>query len=302
MYAKRNSITIGILWLILMIAGIFWYSNESKKLTSLELKNSELQKQLDGSLEIIKALETVENQYRILRARWSEAPKQIIAAEEPSFSLYYLNWLVNSYQIPVEFDFELKNTMNNGDILTFSFLLSGEGSYHDLYRLIWFINENPILYQVEGFNFSQSTDDNNVLRFSMVIKGFSLVHKLESGQEFDFAALKPVVQSIQFHDAFKPRYREKKTRQSANVLRRNVPKIKPKAIDPSLTDIEAARLQAVANGCAYIKDKKGKLVTLKVGDKVRYGSLVNINQNKSEVKFSLNKDGTIKTVILGLGY
>jgi len=301
MYAKRNSITIAVLWVILVVIGIFWYSNENKKLKSLRVKNSKLQKQLDGSLEIIKALETVESQYRALKERWSQAPKQIIAAEEPSFSLYYLNWLINSYKIPVEFDFELKNTSNNRDILTFSFLLSGEGSYHDLYRLIWFINDNPILYQIESFNLSQS-GEGDLLKFSMVIKGFSLVHKLDSGQEFDFTTLKPVVQRIQFHDAFKPLYRDQKPKQTANIFRQNVPKIKPKVIDPKLVDIESATLQAVANGCAYIKDNKGKLLTLKVGDKVRFGSLISINQKKSEVKFTLNKNGTTKTVILGLGY
>ena len=301
MYAKRNSITIGILCLILIGVGVFWYTHENKKLKLLKVTNSDLQKQLDGSLEIIKALEAVESQHRILQERWSQAPKQIIAAEEPSFSLYYLNWMVNNYKIPVEFDFELKNTSSNGDILTFSFLLSGEGSYQDLYRLIWYINENPILYQIESFDLSHSSDS-NLLKFSMLIKGFSLVNKLDSGVEFDFANVKPVVQTYRFHDSFKPLYQIRQPKRSGNIFRPGRPRITPKAIDPSLIDIERSTLQAVANGVAYVKDNRGKLATLKVGDKVRFGSLVSINQKTSEVKFSLNQKGSIKTVILGLGY
>ena len=33
MYAKRNSITIGILWVLLLAIGIFWYSQENKGYT-----------------------------------------------------------------------------------------------------------------------------------------------------------------------------------------------------------------------------------------------------------------------------
>jgi len=298
MYAKRNTITVGILLALLLIIGLFWNSRESKKINKLKEKNIELRKQLDGSLEIIQALEAVESEHRVLTEKWNHASKQIIAAEEPSFSLHYLNWIVNKYQIPLEFDFELKNIKNNGDILTFSFLISGEGSYHDLYRLIWFITENPILYKIESFSLKKTRDHDNLLDFSIQIEGFSLVQKLGSGQEFSFDTMKPVVERIQFHDAFKSLYPIQKPTPRSTFVRREIPKVKPKPIDPALIDIERATLQAVANGRAYVKDNKGKLITMKVGDKVRFGILRSINQTKSEIEFVLDKDGSSKTVIL----
>ncbi len=302
MHSKRNSITIGILWLILMVFGIFWYSKENKKINELEIKNTELRKKLDGSIEIMNTLETVESEYRLLMERWSLAPKQIVAADEPSFCLYYLNWLVNNYKIPLEFDFELKDIRNEGDILTFNFLLKGEGTYYDLYRLIWFITEHLLLYQIESFSVKQMPDKINLIGFSMQLKGFSLNQKYDSGQQFNFDTMKPIVERIQFHDAFKSLNQFQQPKKRANSYRRNVPKIRPKTIDPGLLNVEAAALQAVANGRVYIKNNKGKLLTLKVGDKVRSGRLKSINQKKSEVEFILEKQGDIKTVILGLGY
>lgn len=302
MYAKRNSITIGILWLILLTVGIFWHSKEGKKIKVFQTKNNELRQKLDGSNEIMKALEAVESEYRTLKEKWTFAPKQIVAADEPSFSLYYFNWLVNNYQIPLEFDFELKDIGNQNDLLTFRFLLAGEGSYQDLYRFIWFVTENPLLYQIESFSISQSKEANDLIDFTMQIRGFSLTQGSDSEQDFNFAMMKPVAENLQFHNAFKSLAQIPKPTTGEMTFRRDVPKIKPITVDPNLVDIESAALQAVANGKAYIKDKNGKLVTLKLGEKVRSGTLTTINQKKSEVVFTLDKDGVTKTVTLGLGY
>jgi len=302
MHAKRNSITLGILLLILLTIGVFWYNKENKKIKALKIRNTKLRQKLDGSIEIMKALEAVESEYRVLNEKWSHAPKQIVAADEPSFSLYYLNWLVNNYRIPVEFDFELKSISNNNELLTFRFLLAGEGSYQDLYRFIWFVTKNPLLYQIESFSIRQSNNSANLIGFTMLIKGFSSTQSRESGQDFSFTMMKPVVQNMQFNDVFKSLNQVQKPTWRANIVRRDVPKIKPITVDPALVNIETAALQAVANGRAYIKDRNGKMLTLKSGEKVRFGTLTRINQKRSEVEFVLNKNGITKTVILGLGY
>lgn len=302
MYAKRNSITIGILWLVLIAIGIFWYSKENKKITVLKIRKNELRQKLDGSIEIMKALEAVESECRILKEKWSHAPKQIMAADEPSFSLYYLNWLINKYQIPIEFDFELKDISSDGNLLTFRFLLAGEGSYHDLYRFVWFIAENSLLYQIESVFIKQADENENLIEFRMMIKGFSLAQESTVGQDFNFDMIQPIAEKFQFHDAFKPLNQIQRPATRPDFFRRDVPKIKPVTVDPGLVDIESASLQAVANGRAYLKDKNGKLITLKLSDKVRFGRLKNINQKKSEVEFELDKSGVTKTVVLGLGY
>jgi len=299
MYAKRNTITIAVLWLILTVIGIFWISNENKKIKVLQTKNGELRKKLDGSLEIIQALEVVENEYRILSERWNHAPKQIVAEEEPSFSLYYLNWLINNHKIPLEFDFELKNIAPSGHILTFSFLLSGQGSYNDLYRMIWFLTKNLLLYQIESFTLKQTKESDNIIDFSLSVKGFSLIEESKSAQKFNFDTMRPVAEQFQFHDAFKPLYRLRQPKkQTANMFQRSPGRVVAKPVKKGLIDIESATLQAVANGRIYIKDRSGKLHTLKVGDEVRNGRLKAINQKRSEVQFSVGG----KTVTLGLGY
>lgn len=306
MYAKRNSITIGILWIVLLIGGIYWSTHENKTIKSLQVKQEQLSQQLDGSLEIVKRLQSVENEYQILKEKWDFSPKQILAADEPSFSLSYLNWLVNKNSIPLEFDFELKNTVTAGDILTFSFQLKGDGTYNDFYRLVWFLTQNPLLYQIETFSIKQSRDSDNVIEFTLLIKGFSSTQKLKSGGEFSFDSIRPVSRTTQFYDAFKPLTIVRPPKRQTNTMfRRSAPKItqkSQKSFDPKLLNIEEATLQAVANERAYFKDKSGKIMSLKIGDKVRYGHLQSVNHRKSEVEFLLNKEGSTQKVILGLGY
>ena len=149
--------------MVLMIIGIFLYTRSSKQLEEAKIKSEKLTHQLDGSLEVAKALSTVENKYRFLQQRWEQTPKKILATDEPSFSLYYLNWIVNNYNVALDFDFVLNNITDNGDISTFSFTLTGEGSYHDIYRLIWFLTENPLLYQIESFALQQKSEILDVL-------------------------------------------------------------------------------------------------------------------------------------------
>ncbi len=302
MYAKRNSITIAILWLLILCAGIYWINSENKKIRQSKAKQNELRQKLDGSIEVMRALAAVETEYQTLKARYNSAPKQIIAAEEPSFSLHYFNWLTTTYKIPLEFDFELKDMGSTDDLLSFRFLLAGEGTYQDLFRFIWYITENPVLYQIETFNISQSKDTPGLIKFSMMVKGFSLKQTAVSAAEFDFGMIKPVAENYQFHNAFKSLIQSPKPAPSITPIHSEVPKIKAITVDPNLVDVEKSALQAVANGRIYIKDQNGKLVTLKLGERVRYGKLVNINQKKSEVEFLLEDAGGGKSLILGLGY
>ena len=258
---------------------------------------------MDGSLEIVEALNTVEEQHNKLNNAWKQSPKKLISANEPSFSLYYLNWLINNYDINLDFDFILNTLNNEGEITTFRFTLHGDGPYRDIYRLIMLLTENPLLYKVETFHFKHNKEDPNLLNFSLQICGFSLPKEWNIESDFSLDNIKPVSTSDFFHDAFKPIYVRREPSKSTNMFSKKVEKQSaPKPVDDGLVDIEKASLQAVANGQVYLKDAKGELITLKEGDKVHLGRLWKINQKKSEIEFTIDKDGVAKKITLGLGY
>ena len=303
MYARRNAITIGFLWVVIMTVGILFIRAERSNHEILKKRNVELSEMLDGSLAIARTLSSAENKYEILKAKWNEAPKIILSVDEPSFSLYYLNWLVDHYDLGLEFDFVLDKVDVVNDILSFSFTLSGEGLYRDIYDLVFFLTKNPLLYQIESFSLGkgrESTD--NTVTFRMKIKGFSLIPKWDSKHEFDFANLKPVVQTSTFHDVFRELRKKPRQRREKNMFRTSVASSKPKVKKENYTNIERSSLQAVTNNSIYLKDSSGKLITLKIGDRVHLGRLSSIDQGKSEAEFTLEKDGVSQKITLGLGY
>ena len=64
MYAKRNNIMIAIIWVVLSISGILWFTRETNQIEDLKIENKELSRQLAGCLEVVQALNTVETKYR----------------------------------------------------------------------------------------------------------------------------------------------------------------------------------------------------------------------------------------------
>ncbi len=302
MYATRNAITIGLLWLILSTIGFLWIKSESRETQELKSKNKQLSQMLDGSLEVAQKLSATEAKFRFLNQRWSEAPKIMLSVEEPSFSLYYLNWLIDNYDLSLEFDFVLNNMGTANDISTFTFTLTGEGSYQDIYNLIFFLSRNPLLYQIESFSINQNKDNTALLDFKMQIKGFSLSPNWEMQHEFNFSNIKPAVQTAVFHNVFESLRKPQMVTRSNDMFRAVAEK--PKSIErtDNLLNVEQTTLQAVTTNKVYLKDKTGKLITLKVGDKVHLGNLEKINQKKSEVEFIIEQGGVTKKVTLGLGY
>ncbi len=109
MFAKRNSITLAALWLILLIIGVFWYINDTRSLVAMMKDQVELSSALKESQKEIKRLVTIEKKHSELNDRWLISEKKIISADEPAFSLSYLNWIMSRNNLPIDFDFTLNS-------------------------------------------------------------------------------------------------------------------------------------------------------------------------------------------------
>ena len=78
MFAKRNSITLAALWLILLIIGIFWYINDTRNLVEMMKEQVVLSSTLKDSQKEIKRLVSIEKTYSELNEHWLDADKKII--------------------------------------------------------------------------------------------------------------------------------------------------------------------------------------------------------------------------------
>jgi Tfp pilus assembly protein PilO len=300
MYAKRNSLTLGALLIVVLVVGGTLYYKNNKELDRVSERNQVLSKQFYGTNKVAATLESVEARYKELKTEWDKAPKKILALDEPALTVSYINWLINNHRLDLGLDFVLNELNKVPEISSFNFTVSGEGRYHDIYQFIWYLTQNPLLYQIKSFKLTRKNKEERLLGFHIQIIGYFMTQKWELQQKFDFASIDPMSDDQDFFDIFKGRVNLiKRTSQPTKPTPSIRPKVKPKPkVDDSLIDINNVALSAIANDRAYFKASGGKLITLKIGDRVKGGHFDSIDAKKSQAIFTVAG----KKVILGLGY
>lgn len=298
MFAIRNSLTLAILWILLFLSGIFWYIKKTGKLVKVAKEQNISSNQLKTSQIQIKRLTEIEKKHDELRAQWLNLPKKIISADEPSFSLSYINWIMSKNNLNIDFDFVLNATKELGNYTKFVYTITGEGTYNDIYKLIWYLTYEPILYEINTINLRRTKEDSGLLKFSIKLQGFTVDSQLEISDEFtDLRATNQSIIRMQ-NDIFSPLVKPKPVIVKAQKIGK--PKLPPKL--PGQINVEKATLKAVTRNSIYITEGKSGLVELKVGDPVYLGRLVRINQKTNVAEFVISKFGKTQRIVVGIDY
>jgi hypothetical protein len=255
--------------------------------------------QLRKSQEEIRRLTDIEKKHEALKAQSLSLSKKIISADEPSFSLSYINWIMSKNNLNIDFDFVLNEKKNLGQYTKFVYTLTGEGTYNDIYNLIWRLTYEPILYNIISITLKKTKGDSNLLKFNIRLEGFTVESEFEIIE--DLAQLRSTnhkVVGIQ-KDIFMPLVKPERV-VVTKAPRKIKPKLPPKL--PGQIDVEKATLKAVTNNSIFITEGKSGLVELKVGDSVYLGRLVKINQKTNEAEFVISKFGKTQRIVLGIDY
>ncbi|MCI0692762.1 hypothetical protein L0337_12260 [candidate division KSB1 bacterium] len=300
MYSKRNSLTILLLLLLLSGAGFFWYRSEARELSRVMAKNVQLNTQLRGALEVAQTLAAVEADYDSTFLKWKQAPKKLLSTQEPAFSLSYINWLINVHNLDLDFDFFLNDRKVQNEFTVFTYTLNGEGDYHNICSLIWYITRNPILYQIRSVNFKRSGDDSQMLNFVITFEGYSMTESWEVGSEVSLASLQFDWETEFAFDAFKGLLAPVKP---VSAPAPAAPPRRRREEAPGLLDVEKASLVAITNDKAYLRGRDGKIFVLAAGDRVRGGALARVEQRLNQVEFRLEAEsGDSRIVQLKIEY
>jgi len=294
MLAKRNSLTIGLFWILLVAVGVFWYIKDTRGLEKALQEEKKYKEILAQSQDEVKRLTQVETIHKEMEAKWKTAPKIIISADEPSFTLSYINWIMSANNLGIDFDFVLNQKKNIGDYTKFTYTLTGEGPYTDVYKLIWQLTFQPILYQINFINLRLGDQEAGTLKFNMGLDGYTV--ESESATAVDLNQFRPS-QTYGFrlvNNVFDPLVRPRPV--FVERPRPEQPKLPPKK--PGEIDVEKATLKVVTSNSIFISEGKSGLVALKVGDPVYLGRLVSINQQRNEAEFLITKFGNSQRIVL----
>ena len=298
MYAKRNSLTILVFLVLFSGLGFLWYRSEARELETASKKNKEMNAQLHGSLEVAETLLKVKTRRDSLQRAWEASPKKILNADEPAFSLSYINWLIRAHDLNIDFDFYLNEKKVQKEFTAFSYTLSGEGDYRNICSLLWYITYNPLLYHIKSVNFKRSDNDVKFLNFVIMFEGYSMNKDWEVDNELSMVSRDLDWETELGYDAFASLI---PVEQPKPVVTVKAAPPKPQE-DPNLLDVEKATLLAITNDKAYLRAKDGKVVPLKIGDPVRRGRLTRLDQQNNQVEFQLETESGSRPLRLNIEY
>lgn len=297
MYVKRNAIYLVIALAITACVGLFFLNRLKIQYAEYNSKHKLLQAEYAHSDEIAKTLPEVQFMYDSLKSEWFNAPKKILALPEPQLTVSYMIWLSDHYNLNLPFDFRIDAIQQQDLISHFAFTISGHGSYKDIYTLVFYMTQNPILYKFEKLNLRR--DDEARIEYQIQLKGFFLQQELFPGAMFNFAQQQAMHGNEKFHDVFYTTYQPPadKIFEDAGAIEKS----EVKEIEPNfdLIDPTQASLLAMTSSTIYVLDEHGVMKRLSPGAQVDGGKLISIDQENSEAKFQLYGG---RRVTMGLGY
>ena len=301
MFAKKNSLTIAVIWLILLCTGVIWYFSDTSTLKKIHKKIGTFEEKLADSQSKVKRLTEVETLHKEISAKWQNRPKRIITAEEPSSTISYLYKIISDHNLNIYYDFVLNDKKEVKKVTKFNFTIKGEGPYEDIYRMIWYLTYEPILYKINSLTLKKHDQNSDYLRFTMKLRGFSVASapdSLEANSVSNFR-LTNFNRTTRQHDIFTPLITT-----TPKVVAKKTPTVKPRPkLPPRLPgqiDVEKASLKAVTSNSIFISQGKSGVKQLKVGDTVYLGKLVAIDQQKNQAIFVIDKLGKRKKITLSL--
>jgi len=289
MNQRRNTIIIALLVILVTIIGYAALKKMKNQHRVLTRESKRLEKRLLETAETAKMLDKIKLQYDELNARWQSAPKKILNLPEPALTVSYIVWMIEHYDLDLEFDFNLESMARASNIANFTFLLSGEADYKSLYEFVYYLTVNPLLYTITKIELGR-VEESDKIAFSMQINGFFMKGDTNNKvtEKFEFSSIQPLNREQVYFDIFKSRLPVVK-KSTAPVMKKIVNQL----------DVEQASLVAMTSQKAYFLDDNGKMFKLAPGDAVAGGRLMHLNFQTSQAVFVLNDKGR-KQIVIGL--
>jgi len=284
-YALRNTLIIGVLLALVLSGGLYWVRNRlPKRIEALEERKKERKEYLEQLTRIYDVYSSIQSQLDSMRRARAGRRKALPSSAPPSVLLAYLDRLLRTDRSGLTFTFSFQTSVDRRDYGYTVCRLVGEGPFRDLYRLLWRIEHGEPLVKIASLRLQRTEKafDNRKL-YGWV--SFELV--LEAYYSPKYAALDepwPIPSGDEIPDLYNLFY--------PLVL----PELPPNK--EGLPEVEGAQLLAVVGDRIYIRDRKGRLVALREGDRVYLGRLLRVDPDRGKAVFLLNKGGILQKIVL----
>ncbi len=281
-YKIRNSIALGVLLLLILGIGTYIRAyNLPKKVKQLEKEVKKIDEELQNTPNLVNQFNDLSAVLTDTQKRWENRNKDIPPVDITSQSYAYFSRLID-LSGNVKLDMIYNGVQNMGNYGYNVYNLKGEAPFENLYRFIWYLENDRRLYKVRTLNLrgveaapTEKEEGHLVVVFDMVVHAyFSSISELSNS--LGERSLTPNPLAV---DPFSP------------VISSGIP---PNT--RSLVETERSDLKAVIPGKAFVLDQGNVIRTLREGDEVYLGYVTKVDPESGRVECTLNKGGIIQKV------
>ncbi|MSS71960.1 MAG: hypothetical protein EXS64_10780 [Candidatus Latescibacteria bacterium] len=299
-YAVRNTVILGILWLLVIVAGVLYERRRAETLLRLRQREKQVTAKLEEVSGYVAIYEDVRQTLRQLQGRWQSRPRVLMAQDDPGRTFAYLNDILDLPEAFVTFDFTYVGRVDSTSFSQNTYTLSGDGDFRSLAHFIWFIEHGQPFYALSNLDvrgnpgFKMPVIDSN----EPVVPGAKAPALVYDPDRVQF--------NMTFRVYFSPNSHVQDT---LFVLDQDPPPLDTNPFRPLIHDelpvntkglfeVAGAQLRGVGYRKAFLVDKGGKLHVLREGDPVFMGALSRVDQARNRVEFLLNRGGIADKVVL----
>lgn len=281
-YAVRN--TIILLITLFLIGGLgFAYSK-----FYLEGKVESLQQELSTKQEDLNSKQSINSEFSQLNDRYQTAlqvienyDKTLYESNKPDNVYNFLNQINANGEDRIFYDFVFSDSIPDTQYGIIESSVIGFGNYAALTTFINKIENSQLLNKVKNLVISPARpdDDINDVNFSFVLESY-----YQKTQVFDSLSTEYIINENTDISLFNPLF---------PLIQNTVP-----SNEEGLLSAEGSRIVGITANRVFLIGQGGKVISLKVGDRVYLGYLSAIDLKNKTATFNLNKGGIEEVVTL----
>lgn len=276
-----------MLFLILGVGTYIRGFNQPKQLKNVEKQIKVIEDELQNTPNLYNQFNDLSALLTDTQKRWENRNKDIPPVDQTAQSYAYFSRLIDLSGY-VKLDMIYMGVQQRGNYGFNVYNLKGEAPFDNLYRFIWYLENDRKLYKIQGIALkglevapTEKEEGKILVTFEMTVHAyFSSVSELSSS--LGERSITPNSLNV---DPFAP------------VISSGIP---PNT--RGLVEIERSDLKAVIPGKAFILDQNTIIKTLLEGDEVYLGYVTKVDPENGRIECTLNKGGIIEKVELKIRY
>ncbi len=270
-----------ILLLVLAVGTYLFVFHFPGKTSKLEKETKRVDAQLQNTPDLINTYNDVSHALAAMLERWSTRSKDIPTKDLTAQTYAYLNRIMDMSGF-VKMDMIYVNAQNRKNFGFNVYTLKGEGTFENLYRFLWYIENGRRLYKINSITLK----GNEVKDKEQEDLGSSTSVLFEIELHAFYSSMPELASSVGWRDTIA-------TPPSGNPFLAAISTDVPPNTR-GLLEVERADLKAIISGKAFILDQTGVIRTLTEGDEVYLGYVSEILPEQGKVEFTLNKGGIVE--------